>query len=145
MTKTYGRVMAALDGKHMDDVARKALRIAADNGASLCLAHAVDSLGREAAATDLKALAASVKTRLEDDLADVLAEARANPSIPAVDVVVEAGPVAETLISSIVPHVEPDLVVCGKRGLSNVKYLIVGSVSTQLIRQLRCDVLVVRP
>ena len=39
---------------------------------------------------------------------------------------------------------EPNLVVCGERGLSNIKYVFVGSVSTFLIRNLRCDVLVVK-
>ena len=33
---------------------------------------------------------------------------------------------------------------CGERGLSNIKYVFVGSVSTYLIRNLRCDVLVVK-
>ncbi|MEG0505053.1 MAG: universal stress protein, partial [Raoultibacter sp.] len=38
----------------------------------------------------------------------------------------------------------PDLVICGERGLSNIKYAFVGSVSTHLIRSVRCDVLVVK-
>jgi nucleotide-binding universal stress UspA family protein len=37
------------------------------------------------------------------------------------------------------------LVICGVRGLSNIKYAFVGSVSTSLIRNVNCDVLVVRP
>ena len=40
---------------------------------------------------------------------------------------------------------DPDLVICGVRGLSNIKYAFVGSVSTHLIRNVKCDVLVVRP
>ena len=36
------------------------------------------------------------------------------------------------------------LELCGERGLSNIKYVFVGSVSTYLIRNLRCDVLVVK-
>ncbi len=39
---------------------------------------------------------------------------------------------------------EPELVICGERGLSNITYVFVGSVSTYLIRNLRCDVLVVK-
>ena len=34
--------------------------------------------------------------------------------------------------------------LCAERGLSNIKYVFVGSVSTFLIRNLRCDVLVVK-
>ena len=39
----------------------------------------------------------------------------------------------------------PDLVICGVRGLSNIKYAFVGSTSTFLVRHMECDVLVVRP
>ena len=35
--------------------------------------------------------------------------------------------------------------ICGVRGLSNIKYAFVGSVSTYLVRHMPCDVLVVRP
>ena len=52
--------------------------------------------------------------------------------------------VAETLAEQLIEPFAPDLVVCGERGLSNIKYVFVGSVSTYLIRNLRCDVLVVK-
>lgn len=146
MSHVYRRVMAAVDGTQGGvGVARAALHLAAGNGAALCLAHAVDSLDKQAANTNLDALAASVKNRLEAELAEVLAEARACPTIPSVELMVAAGPVAETLTGVLVPRFAPDLVVCGKRGFSKVHYLIVGSVSSHLIRQLRCDVLVVKP
>ena len=51
---------------------------------------------------------------------------------------------AETLAEQLIEPFAPDLVVCGERGLSNIKYVFVGSVSTYLIRNLRCDVLVVK-
>ena len=57
---------------------------------------------------------------------------------------VRAGRVAETLAEQLIEPFAPDLVVCGERGLSNIKYVFVGSVSTYLIRNLRCDVLVVK-
>ena len=64
--------------------------------------------------------------------------------IPSVEVRVRAGRVAETLAEQLIEPFAPDLVVCGERGLSNIKYVFVGSVSTYLIRYLRCDVLVVK-
>ena len=59
-------------------------------------------------------------------------------------VVVKAGRITETLSEQIIEPYHPDLVICGERGLSNIKYVFVGSVSTYLIRNLRCDVLVVK-
>ena len=58
---------------------------------------------------------------------------------------VRAGRVAETLVEALIEPFEPELIVCGVRGLSNIKYAFVGSVSTHLIRSVNCDVLVVRP
>ena len=86
----------------------------------------------------------AARGRIEADLADVLAAARQNPDIPSVEVSVHAGRIADTLEHELIEPFEPNLVVCGERGLSNIKYVFVGSVSTFLIRNLRCDVLVVK-
>ena len=85
-----------------------------------------------------------MKAKLEESIADKLEAARNNPNIPEVQVVVKAGRITETLSEQIIEPYDPDLVICGERGLSNIKYVFVGSVSTYLIRNLRCDVLVVK-
>ena len=85
-----------------------------------------------------------MKEKLEESSADQLEAARNHPNIPSVEVVVKAGRITETLSEQIIDPFEPDLVICGERGLSNIKYVFVGSVSTYLIRNLRCDVLVVK-
>ena len=55
-----------------------------------------------------------------------------------------AGRITDTLAEQMIEPFGPDLVVCGERGLSNIKYAFVGSISTFLIRNVRCDVLVVK-
>ena len=40
--------------------------------------------------------------------------------------------------------VQPDLVMCGARGLSSIKYALLGSISTFLLRSSECDILVVK-
>ena len=77
-------------------------------------------------------------------MADLLAEAQANENIPSVDLTVRAGRITDTLAKQLIEPADPDLVICGERGLSNIKYVFVGSVSTFLIRNMRCDVLVVK-
>lgn len=141
----YKRIFAALDGgKTQDMVVERAIDLAAREHAELLFGHVVDSVPYEAAGTDFAALAADVKEKLEEGIADKLEAARNNPDIPGVDVVVKAGRITETLSEQIIEPFEPDLVICGERGLSNIKYVFVGSVSTYLIRNLRCDVLVVK-
>ena len=136
MAQEYARIFAALDGASTQEaVAQRAVTLAADNHAKLMFGHVIDSVPYEASGVDFEALCAEGKKRIEADLADVLAAARQNPDIPSVEVSVHAGRIADTL---------EHLVVCGERGLSNIKYVFVGSVSTFLIRNLRCDVLVVK-
>ena len=141
----YQCIFAALDGASTQEaVAQRAAALAADNGARLLFGHVIDSVPYEASGVDFEALCAEGEKRIESDLAAVLAEARQNPDIPAVEIAVRAGRIADTLAHELVEPYEPDLVVCGERGLSNIKYVFVGSVSTFLIRNLRCDVLVVK-
>ena len=124
--KQYKRVFAALDGgSTQEEVAQRAIQIAALNHAELMLAQ-------------------TIQNRLEDSLGDILKDARNNPDIPSIEVVVKVGRIQETIHNLMIKPFNPDIVVCGERGLSNITYVFVGSVSTYLIRNLRCDVLVVK-
>ncbi len=124
---------------------RVAHTIAAANNADLLFGHVVDSVPFEANGADFDALCESRKEQLEADLADILEEARKNPDIrSSVDLQVRAGRITDTLTEQLIEPFKPDLVICGERGLSNMQYAFVGSVSKYLIRTVRCDVHVVK-
>uniref|UniRef100_A0A7C9JR48 Universal stress protein n=1 Tax=Muribaculaceae bacterium Z82 TaxID=2304548 RepID=A0A7C9JR48_9BACT len=145
MAQRYRTVFAALDGTSAQKaVAQRAVAVAANNRASLVFGHVVDSVPYEASGVNFEALCSDCKRRIEEELAGVFNEARNNPNIPAVDFRVAAGRITETLASQLIEPASPDLIVCGERGLSNIKYAFVGSVSTFLIRTMDCDVLVVK-
>lgn len=145
MAQRYTRIFAALDGASTQEaVAQRAIALAADNHADLVFGHVIDSVPYEASGVDFEALCVEGKKRIEADLADLLAEAQANENIPSVDLTVRAGRITDTLAKQLIEPANPDLVICGERGLSNIKYVFVGSVSTFLIRNMRCDVLVVK-
>lgn len=142
----YARIFAALDGGSTQEaVARRAVQVAHNSGAELLFGHVIDSVPYEANGIDFAALCEDGKKNLEHDLAAILAEAKEDPSIVSVDLKVHAGRITDTLSESLIEPFEPDLVICGARGLSNLKYAFVGSVSTYLIRNIKCDVLVVKP
>ena len=142
----YNKIFAALDGASTQEaVVRRAFSIAHDNNAEVLFGHVIDSVPYEANGIDFAALTEDGLQRIEEELAPYFARARADECIPSVDVQVRAGRVTETLLESLIDPYNPDLVICGVRGLSNIKYAFVGSVSTQLIRNAKCDVLVVRP
>ena len=142
----YNKIFAALDGGATQEaVVRRAFSIAHDNGAEVLLGHVVDSVPYEANGIDFAALVQDGRERIETALEPYFTRARNDECIPYVDLSVHAGRVSETLIETIIESYNPDLVICGVRGLSNIKYAFVGSVSTSLIRNVNCDVLVVRP
>ena len=142
----YNTIFAALDGAATQEaVARRALSIAHDNNANVIFGHVIDSIPYEANGIDFAALIDDGHNRIEEELKKYFTRARNDECIPSIDLQVRAGRVAETLIDSLIEPNNPDLVICGVRGLSNIKYAFVGSVSTHLIRNAKCDVLVVRP
>lgn len=104
----------------------------------------VDVAPSDTNGADFEALAQEEQVRIEQELAGVLAEARANPAIPSCSLEVRVGRVPDVLVEQFVGPYEPDLVVCGERGLSDIKYAFVGSVSRHLVRTVRADVLVVK-
>lgn len=142
----YKRIFAALDGgSTMEAVARRALSLAHDNNAEVLFGHVIDSVPYEANGIDFVALTEDGKNRIEESIGIYLDNGRNDAEIPSIDVQVRAGRVIEILLDTFIQTYEPDLVICGVRGLSNIKYAFVGSVSTSLIRNCTCDVLVVRP
>lgn len=142
----YNKIFAALDGGATQEaVVRRALSIAHDNNAEVMFGHIIDSVPYEANGIDFAALTEDGQQRIEEQMAPYFNRARNDECIPAVEVKVRAGRVSETLVETLIKPYNPDLVICGVRGLSNIKYAFVGSVSTNLIRNVECDVLVVRP
>lgn len=142
----YNRIFASLDGASTQEaVVRRALSIAHDNNAEVLLGHVIDSVPYEANGIDFRALCDDGLERIEEALEPLLTRARGDDQIPKVDVQVRAGRVTDALAEALIIPFDPDLVVCGARGLSNIKYAFVGSVSTFLIRNMECDVLVVKP
>ena len=142
----YNRIFASLDGASTQvAVARRALSIAHDNNAEVLLGHVIDSVPYEANGIDFRALCDDGLARIEEALEPLLTRARNDEEISSVDVQVRAGRITDTLAEALIAPFKPDLVICGARGLSNIKYAFVGSVSTYLIRNMECDVLVVKP
>ena len=142
----YKRIFAALDGGNTQEaVIRRAFSIAHDNNAEIMVGHIIDSVPYEANGINFSALCEDGLERIEEELEPLLTRARHDEEIPSVDVQVRAGRITDTLDDALIKPFDPDLVICGVRGLSNVKYAFVGSVSTFLIRNMECDVLVVKP
>ena len=142
----YNRIFAALDGGDTQEaVARRAFSIAHDNNAEVLLGHVIDSTKMVTGGIGDQELVETQKNAIEEALARQLNRARQDECVPSVEVKVGIGKIADTLERDIIKPFNPDLVICGVRGLSSIKYAFVGSVSTQLVHNMTCDVLVVHP
>ena len=119
MNEGYTKVFVSLDGTEQQDfVLARAIKVAANNGAKLIIGHVIDSTALESAGS--------------------------YPVDPEVEVMIRTGRIRETLKDEMLDVVKPDLVLCGARGLSSIKYALLGSISTFLLRNTDCDILVVK-
>lgn len=145
MNEGYSKVFVSLDGTEQQDfVLARAIKVAANNGAKLIIGHVIDSTALESAGSYPVDLIAGLEESFRNSIADQIQEAEENPDIPEVQVIVKAGRIRETLKDDMLDVVQPDLVMCGARGLSSIKYALLGSISTFLLRSTECDILVVK-
>ncbi len=145
MNEGYSKIFVSLDGTEQQDfVLARAIKVAANNNAKLIIGHVIDSTALESAGTYPVDLVSGLESAFRTSIADQVAEAEANPDIPEVEIVIRAGRIRETLKDEMLDVIQPDLVLCGARGLSSIKYALLGSISTFLLRNTDCDILVVK-
>lgn len=145
MIEGYAKVFVALDGTEQQNfVLGRAMKVAANNGAKLIVGHVIDSTALESAGAYPVDLVNGLEQAFRSSIAPQIEEAEANPDIAEVEVIVRAGRIRETLKDEMLDVVKPDLVMCGARGLSSIKYALLGSISTFLLRNTECDILVVK-
>ena len=141
----YDKVFVCLDGtESQDKVLERAIVVAANNNAELYIAHVIDSTAFETAGTYPSDLIPALEASFRDSIAEGLAAAEAQERISKVEVVIKTGRIRETLKDDLLDAIKPDCVVCGARGLSSIKYALLGSISTFLLRNTDCDILVVK-
>ncbi|MFC5387102.1 universal stress protein [Aquamicrobium segne] len=138
--KTIIAAIALEHGEHQ--VARRAIRLAADNGAKLVLAHAIESLpesdpdlpspvNQEAIANVLSAEAiASLKQMAESAAVQTKIE-------------VECGK-ADQLIERLIRHHAADLLVIGPGKPQNLREKIFGSTADRVVRTGLCPIVIVK-
>nr|WP_288737832.1 universal stress protein [uncultured Enorma sp.] len=145
MQEGYSKVFVALDGTDQQDfVLARAIKVAANNGAKLYIGNVIDSTALESAGAYPVDLINGLESAFRDSIAAAVEDAKENPDIPDVEIVIRSGRIRETLKDEMLDVIKPDLVMCGARGLSSIKYALLGSISTFLLRSTDCDILVVK-
>ena len=142
----YKKIFVSLDGSEQQyKVLDRAITVADNNGAELIIGHVIDTSAMEVGGNKVpEGTVDNLKAAFLESIAEPLAEAKSLATIPQVTVIQEEGRVRETLEDKMLDVIKPDLVLCGARGLSKVKYALLGSISSFLLRSCECDILVVK-
>lgn len=141
----YDKVFVALDGSdEQEKVLERAIIVAANNSSELYIGHVIDSTALETAGTYPTDLIETLDKNFRQSIEPQVLEAQQEPQIKRVEVIVKAGRIRETLKEEMLDEIHPDLIICGARGLSSIKYALLGSISTFLARNAKCDTLVIK-
>jgi len=145
MANHYRNILVAIDGSKSAEYAfRKAIQVSLRNvGSTLYIANIIDN--RVFLAVDVadRQIIERVEQESRELLNSYIAEAEA-AGVENVKAILEHGS-PRTLIPTVLPEkLNVDLILCGATGRNAVGRFIIGSVSQEIVRQAKCDVLVIR-
>jgi nucleotide-binding universal stress UspA family protein len=145
MDMSYKNILVAVDGSKQAEWAfKKAVQIAKrNNDAKLTLVHVVDTRSYGAVEAYDTTMAERAKAYAEELLGEYRTEAEAQ-GLANVHTIIEYGSPKVVISKEVAKELQADLIVCGATGLNAVERLLIGSVSENITRSAKCDVLVVR-
>ena len=144
MTLVYKQILVAVDGSKESEWAfRKAVAIADRNEATLNLINIIDTRSYAAIEAYDRSIAERAQKFAEDLLGDYKVEAE-KAGLQRVNVIVEYGSPKTMISKDLSKKLEADLIICGATGLNAVERFLIGSVSENIVRSAKCDVLVIR-
>lgn len=144
MSLIYNQILIAVDGSKESEWAfKKAVAIAGRNDAQLNLVNIIDTRSYAA----VEAYDRSIAERAQNFAQELLEEYKQkalDEGLTKVNVIVEYGSPKTMIARDLAPKIEADLIICGATGLNAVERFLIGSVSENIVRSAKCDVLVVR-
>lgn len=144
MTLVYKQILVAVDGSKESEWAfKKAVAIADRNEATLNLINIIDTRSYAAVEAYDRSIAERAQKFAEELLNDYKAEAE-KAGVKHVNIIVEYGSPKTMISRDISKKLVADLIICGATGLNAVERFLIGSVSENIVRSAKCDVLVVR-
>ncbi|MGI6754987.1 MAG: universal stress protein [Atopobiaceae bacterium] len=141
----YNKIFVSLDSSDQQGhVLDRAIIAAANNHAMLFIGHVIDASCIEPTEAVTQETFAQSERAFRERIAPAVERAESLEGIQGVEVLVKYGRIRETLKEEMLDVIEPDLIICGARGLSSISYALLGSISTYLVRSSKCDTLVIK-
>ncbi|MEK5441532.1 MULTISPECIES: universal stress protein [unclassified Fredinandcohnia] len=144
MLVTYKKVLVAVDGsKEAEWAFKKAIDVCKRYHATLSITHIIDlkqfaTIG--AYQYNLTEQSEQYGKELLNQYKDIASEA----GIDDIETILEFGSPKIKIAKEIAPKHDIDLIICGATGLNAVERFLLGSVSENITRYAKCDVMVVR-
>lgn len=144
MDLQYKQIMVAVDGSKESEWAfKKSIAVASRNNATLNLVNIIDTRSYAAVEAYDRSIAERAQTFAVELLEGYKKEAVA-AGLANVNIVVEYGSPKTVIPRDLSKKLKVDLIICGATGLNTVERFLIGSVSENIVRAAKCDVLVVR-
>lgn len=142
MANQYTSILVAVDGSKESEFAfLKALDVAKRNvGARLTIANIIDTHQLEAFDRSIFDV---VDGQAKELLTSYEEQAKA-AGLENVEIAAEYGAPKVVIPGSLAKEVKADLIICGATGRGRLERFMMGSVSQEIVRSAKCDVLVIR-
>lgn len=142
--KDLSKILVPVDGSKESICACKwACTVAQGTGAAIYLLHVVD-LNLKMTSFDRVSMSGYIPESIKKQGEKLLADYRRHmPQELAINLLLEAGSPHQTIVN-IAEQIEPDWIIMGSRGASNIKEIVMGSVSQYVLHHVSCPVMIVK-
>src|SRR5699024_3976210 len=144
METEYSKIVVAVGGSDDSDKAfNKAVAMANRHDATLVLTHVVDTSTYATLAEYDKVIVNRAK-EFGEEILDKYEQNTKDANIEDLKILMKEGRPKSVITREIAPEEDADLIIVGATGLNAVERFLIGSVSESIIRNAKCDVLVVK-
>ncbi len=142
--KKISKILVPVDGSKESICACKwACTVAQGTGAAIYLLHVVD-LNLKMTSFDRVSMSGYIPESIKKQGEELLANYRRQmPRDIAVNLILKAGSPHQTIVN-ITEQTYPDWIIMGSRGASNLKEIVMGSVSQYVLHHVSCPVMIVK-
>ncbi|MFD2386555.1 universal stress protein [Enterococcus rivorum] len=145
-TQTYQTILVGVDGSEQANLAyKRAIGVAKRNQGRVVVVHVVEN--KLYTMMGYSTMNDSLIEQETDEAKEILDECKKyakSVGFSQVETLITYG-VAKEVMCKELPEYHVDLIMVGQSGLNAVERMVVGSVSSYIIRHAPCDVLIVHP
>lgn len=144
--KKYNNILVGIDGSDEARAAfEQAVKIAKDENATLHIVHVIDAYSLTTIDQYVPYnVSITDATKYGEKLLDEYVEKAKEAGLENVKKILETGSPKRDIAGKIAKEHNIDLIVAGATGLNAIERLLIGSVSENIVRRAKCDVLLVR-